>query len=140
MVYDRLHIQFSFTGEDTGIAYMLDMMAKLTQGYKSGELLDMRGVIVGPDLMATELRILGSTDAAAVLIATVYLPANCAPLVRSEYLAHVAIPARLRNELDGKLEISHISSPLQILFMYYFYLSWWRFSHIRQQLEVARDA
>jgi hypothetical protein len=110
MVYDRLHIQFPLAGEDSGIAYMLDMVAELTEGYKSGELLDVSGVIVNPDLMATELRILGATDAASVVIALVHLPANRVPLFGCKYFAHVVVPARLRHELDGELEISHILS------------------------------
>jgi len=94
------------------------MVAELTEGDKSGELLDVHCVIVGPYLMAAQPSILGSTDAAAVVITLVYLPANRIPLVGSKYLAHIVVPARLRYELDGKLEISQFLVSIEVPMSY----------------------
>ena len=62
--------------------------------------LDVLLVVVVPDFVAFELAV-GPTNAAAVIVLSIDLPAQFVPLRAGKRLSHVAVPARLRDEFDG---------------------------------------
>lgn len=51
---NSVHIQLSFGCQDAGVSNVLDMVTPFTEGDKSGQPLDMIGVVVFPSLVTVQ--------------------------------------------------------------------------------------
>src|SRR5690242_7470155 len=83
---------------------MLDMVAPGAERDVALERLHVGSVVIVPALVAVQ-HAPRATEAAAMAIVGVDLAPQPVPLVARQGTAHVAVPARLRHQLDGELQV-----------------------------------
>src|SRR5258706_7888372 len=97
-------IQLPLRRQELRQANVLDMVAPSAECDVALERLHVGSVVIVPALVAVQLAA-RATDAAAMTVVGVDLAPQPVPLVARQGAAHVAVPARLRHQLDSELQV-----------------------------------
>jgi hypothetical protein len=98
---DRLVVELALARQLPGQPDMLDVVAEDAERAEAFETLDMRRVVVAPDLVAVQLTA-RAANAATVAREPVDLASQLIPRWSRQHIAQVGIPARLRHQLDSQ--------------------------------------